>query len=89
MEPIIGYFIILNIVGLFSMWLDKRKAIKQKWRIKEATLFTIAILGGSIGSLMGMHIFRHKTKHLPFLLGIPAILFSQIAGGIALYYLFT
>jgi Predicted membrane protein len=89
MEPIIGYLVILNVVGLFSMWLDKRKAIQQKWRIKEATLLTIALLGGSIGSWIGMRVFRHKTKHMSFLLGIPVILFLQIAGVIAFYHFFT
>jgi len=89
MEPIIGYLVILNVVGLFSMWLDKRKAIQHKWRIKEATLLTIALLGGSIGSWIGMRVFRHKTKHMSFLLGIPVILFLQIAGVIAFYHFFT
>lgn len=66
------------------LW-DKRKAIKKAWRIPERTLFAVAILGGSLGSLLGMHLFRHKTKHLSFLLGIPCILILHIILGIILY----
>ena len=63
---IVAYMIIINIIGLFSMLIDKRRAIKNKWRIPEKTLFLIAILGGSIGSNIGMRLFRHKTKHWYF-----------------------
>ena len=61
-----------------TMLIDKYKAKKKLWRIPEATLLTIAVLGGSIGSLIGMYTFRHKTKHLKFTLGIPAILIGQL-----------
>ena len=61
------------------MLADKRKAQKKLWRIPEATLLTVAAIGGSIGSLLGMYTFRHKTKHLKFTLGIPAILILQLA----------
>ena len=61
------------------MTVDKYKARKNLWRIPEATLMTVALIGGSIGSLMGMYTVRHKTKHLKFTLGIPAILVLQIA----------
>ena len=60
------------------MWSDKRRARKGKRRIPEATLFTAAILGGSIGALAGMYTFRHKTKHKSFVYGMPAILIVQI-----------
>ena len=60
------------------MYLDKRRAIKRKWRISEHTLILTSILGGSIGSLIGMYTFRHKTKHLKFKLGIPIILTIQV-----------
>ena len=60
------------------MWADKRKAIKGKYRIAEKTLFMIAILGGSIGSILGMNKFRHKTKHWYFKYGMPAILIVQL-----------
>ena len=72
------YIVIINLAGLLSMYIDKRKAIKNKWRIPEKTLFLIAILGGSVGSITGMHLFRHKTKHWYFKYGMPAILIIQI-----------
>ena len=55
------------------MWLDKRKAIKGKWRIPEKTLFIITALGGGIGTTIGMYLFRHKTQKLQFVLGLPII----------------
>ena len=61
------------------MLVDKFKAKKNLWRIPEATLMTVAALGGSIGSLLGMYTVRHKTKHVKFTVGIPAILILQIA----------
>ena len=61
------------------MLVDKIKAKKNRWRIRERTLFGSALLGGSIGALLGMYTFRHKTKHLSFTLGMPAILIAQIA----------
>lgn len=73
------YIIIINITGFFLMFADKRKAIKGRWRIPEKTLFLTAILGGSVGSILGMYTFRHKTKHLSFVLGMPAILVLQFA----------
>ncbi len=76
---IIAYFIVINIAGFASMGIDKAKAKKHAWRIPEATLFTIALLGGSFGSLVGMQHFRHKTKHWYFAVGIPVICFLQLA----------
>ena len=73
------YFLIINAIGLVLMYADKQFARKNLWRIPEATLFTAALLGGSIGSLAGMYLFRHKTKHWQFVLGIPLILAGQIA----------
>ena len=73
------YFLIINAIGFLIMLADKRMAQKKLWRIPEATLLWIAVIGGSIGSLAGMYVFRHKTKHLNFTLGIPAILFLQTA----------
>lgn len=72
------YLLIMNATGFISMLADKHKAKKKLWRIPEATLLAIAALGGSIGSLAGMYAFRHKTKHLKFTLGIPAILIVQL-----------
>ncbi|MCD8046393.1 MAG: DUF1294 domain-containing protein [Clostridiales bacterium] len=74
----IGYLIVINLVGFFSMGLDKRKARRGKWRISEARLFVQAAVGGSIGSLAGMYVFRHKTRHAKFVVGMPAILAAQV-----------
>lgn len=82
MNPItflIIYFVIINIVGFAIMGIDKRKAIKRTFRIPEATLFIVALIGGSIGSIIGMQVFRHKTRHWYFVFGMPAILVIQIA----------
>ena len=81
MNPItflIIYFVIINIVGFALMGIDKRKAIKRAFRIPEATLFIVALIGGSIGSILGMQVFRHKTRHWYFAFGMPAILVVQI-----------
>ena len=80
------YLLLINAVGFLIMLVDKRKAIKNKWRIPEATLMTVAAIGGSIGSLMGMKVFRHKTKHPKFTIGIPLILAAQILLAAALWY---
>jgi len=73
------YFIVLNLLGFLSMYIDKEKSKANKWRIRESTLLLIALLGGSIGSYFGMKIFRHKTKHFKFKYGIPIILFIQLS----------
>lgn len=78
-ELILIYLLIVNAAGFLSMLVDKQKAKKNLWRIPERTLLLIAALGGSIGSLVGMYTFRHKTKHLKFTLGIPLILSIQAA----------
>lgn len=75
----VGYVLLMTVIGFGSMYIDKRKAIKHQWRISEKTLFFIAVLGGSIGSNLGMALCRHKTKHWYFVLGMPAILFLQAA----------
>lgn len=85
---IIAYFIIINIAGFASMGIDKAKAKKHAWRIPEATLFSIAILGGSIGSILGMQVFRHKTKHWYFSIGMPVIALLQLALAIVIYIKF-
>ncbi len=73
------YLLIINGVALFQMWWDKRCAKKDARRIPEKHLFLSAILGGSIGAIVGMQWFRHKTKHWYFVVGMPAILVVQIA----------
>lgn len=82
---ILLYLIIINAAGFLLMLIDKQKARRGAWRIPEATLIWVAILGGSIGSLIGMYLFRHKTRHLKFLLGIPLILFVQLSLVVWLY----
>ena len=68
---ILIYLLIVNALGFLLMLVDKRKAQKNLWRIPEATLFLMAAIGGSIGSLAGMYKFRHKTKHWVFQLSAP------------------
>lgn len=82
------YLLIINAVGFLFMFIDKQKAKKKKWRIPEATLMGIAAMGGSIGSLMGMYTFRHKTLHKKFTIGIPAILILQIGLAVAVIWYF-
>ena len=72
------YLLIVNAIGFILMLTDKIKAKKNLWRIPEVTLFLVAAIGGSIGSILGMYTFRHKTKHVSFLLGMPLILAVQI-----------
>ena len=81
---IASYLLLINIIALALMYIDKQKAKKNKWRIKESTLMLSAILGGSIGALIGMNTFRHKTKHPKFKYGIPIILILQIIIGLAI-----
>ena len=75
---LISYIVLMNLAGFFIMGIDKQRARNRAFRIPEATLFMIAIIGGSIGSIVGMHVFRHKTRHWYFLFGLPAILILQI-----------
>lgn len=78
MQNMIIYFIVINIIGFFIMWLDKRKAIKGSWRIPEKTLFIITALGGGIGTIAGMYTFRHKTQKIQFVVGFPVITILEI-----------
>lgn len=77
-DIIILYIVAVNVVSFLMMGIDKRKAMKRAFRIPESTLFVLAIIGGSIGSIIGMHLFRHKTRHWYFLYGMPVILALQI-----------
>ena len=79
MKYFLLYLLLINAAAFVLMLADKRKARKNRWRIPERTLILSAALGGSIGALLGMYTFRHKTKHLKFTLGIPAILIAQIS----------
>ena len=100
-----GYLVLVNLIGFAAMGMDKAKAKakareeekareagrppKYKSRIRERTLFLWAIIGGSIGSILGMYAFRHKTKHWYFRIGMPVILLLQIAAVILVWYLRT
>lgn len=77
-KNIIIYLIIINLIGFYMMWSDKRRAKWGKWRIPENTLFMVTALGGGIGTIAGMYTFRHKTKKLKFTIGLPAILILEI-----------
>ncbi len=73
MTLFIGYLIFINLIGFIQMGVDKRKALKHKWRIKEKQLWLIALLFGSPGTYVGMQLFRHKTKHRLFKYGLPIL----------------
>ena len=81
------YLLIVNVLSCLLMLIDKRKAIKGLWRIPEKTLLTVCALGGSLGGLLGMRLFRHKTLHLQFSLGIPVMLTFHVVGLIVLHML--
>ena len=72
------YLLLINALGFLLMLIDKYKARKKLWRIPEKALFAAALLGGSLGVLLGMYTVRHKTKHLSFTIGIPLILVVQV-----------
>lgn len=78
MKPFLLYLLLINAAAFVLMLVDKEKARNHRWRISERTLIGSAALGGSIGALAGMYLLRHKTRHLKFTLGIPAILIAQI-----------
>ena len=76
---ILLYLLLTNLTGFVLMGIDKRRARRKEWRISEKKLFGCALLGGSLGMIIGMYQFRHKTKHWQFKLGLPLILFGQLA----------
>lgn len=80
------YLILINIYGILIMALDKKRAIRSKWRIRERNIFMTAIIGGSAGLMMGMIMFHHKTQHSTFTLGIPLIFVLNILIGCGLFY---
>ena len=86
MNPVlIGSLLILNILAYSLMGVDKAKARQNKRRIPEKVLFLIALFGGSMGSLVGMYSFRHKTRHWYFVVGMPLILILQLAAALWLF----
>lgn len=83
------YILVINLIGFFIMWYDKRKAQRGSWRTPEKTLFTITLLGGGIGTIIGMYKFRHKTKKMRFTIGFPTILITEIVVLIYIYLKFV
>lgn len=78
MDGIILYLIVINVVAFLAFGLDKLKAKADAWRIPEKTLLGLAIIGGSVGAILGMRTFRHKTRHKQFSVGLPVILAVQL-----------
>ena len=79
MKVAVIYFCLVNIAGFVMMGVDKSRARRKAWRISEKSLFTCALIGGSIGAIAGMYVFRHKTKHWYFKYGFPLILIAEAA----------
>lgn len=88
MKLFLIYLAIVNAVAFLLMLIDKIKACRGMWRISEATLIGSAVIGGSVGALVAMHLARHKTRHAKFTIGIPVILALQIVVGLAVYWIF-
>ena len=82
---LIGYLLLVNVTAFTTFGADKIKARRNKWRVSEKTLFAVALLGGGLGAFLGMHVFRHKTKHWYFRVFIPLIMVLEIAAGVCLW----
>ena len=89
MEEIICYLLAINIATFLLYGIDKYKAKKNQWRISEATLLTMAAIGGSIGAWAGMRLWHHKTMHKKFKYGIPVIIIMQVALAVYLLTIFV
>ena len=79
LQIVLVYLAVINVTTFFTYGIDKRKAKKSKWRIREAALLGLAVLGGSVGAWSGMKIWHHKTLHKKFRYGVPAIIILQLA----------
>jgi uncharacterized membrane protein YsdA (DUF1294 family) len=79
------YALVINTIGFFLMAIDKQKAKKGKWRISESTIWLVSLIGGAVGTMLGMQMFRHKTKHLLFRYGLPFLALFDILVYIILY----
>ena len=84
LKNILIYLFAINLITFVTMYVDKKKAKWGKWRIKESTLFTLVLLGGGIGGIAGMYLFRHKTKKTRFVIGFPLILITEVICAIIL-----
>lgn len=85
LQIILYYLVAMNVIGFLFMGLDKWKAKKRAWRISEAALLLVAAFGGAVGTMLGMHLFHHKTRHWYFLYGIPAMLAVHILIGLFIW----
>ena len=85
MNYFLAYLLLINAISLGIMHIDKRNARQNLWRVPERRLFFLACIGGSLGSLLGMRLFRHKTKHTKFTLGVPCILAIQAVVALCVY----
>ena len=86
LKHIIIYLIVINVATFITYGIDKYKARRAMWRVREASLLILAVLGGSAGAWLGMKVWHHKTQHLKFKYGVPFILFAQIALALYIYY---
>ena len=84
-KNLIIYLLVINLIAFLAMLIDKRKAQKGRWRIKESTLLILALIGGSIGAISGMYTFHHKTQKPRFYIGFPVIIILQILLIIAIF----
>ena len=78
LKNILLYLLMINLIGFGMMWSDKRRAKWGKWRIPEQTLFIVTALGGGIGTITGMYTFRHKTKKMKFIIGLPLLVILEV-----------
>ena len=87
LHVVLIYLAVINVVTFFMYGIDKWKAKKSKWRIRETALLGLAVLGGSIGAWLGMQVWHHKTQHKKFKYGVPAIIIVQLA--LIVYFIIT
>ena len=83
---LMGYLLLINILAALITALDKSKAQRGRWRIKESTLLILSALGGSIGMYLTMRLIHHKTRKLKFMLGVPLIFFAEIVAAAGIFY---
>ncbi len=82
---LVAWLALINLAAFGALGVDKRRAKRDAWRIRERTLFLLALFGGSVGAIIGMRIFHHKTRHWYFVVGMPAILIVQIGAAVAVW----
>jgi uncharacterized membrane protein YsdA (DUF1294 family) len=84
---LVSYMLLMSVALFVLMGVDKKRAARNEWRIKERTLFFIALIGGALGGIVGMRVFRHKTKHALFAVGMPLLLMLNLGAAYLLMYL--